>query len=92
VTSDFGDRRLSRLTRCELPVAVSLGMGMSDLEIAASLHFAHKTVKNRVSSIIVKGGFVNRTDTAVYVARMLERGRARWEGPASRDWKIREAS
>jgi DNA-binding NarL/FixJ family response regulator len=52
---------------------------MSDREIAENLHFAYKTVKNRVSSIIEKGGFVNRTDTAVYVARLLERGRTRWD-------------
>jgi DNA-binding NarL/FixJ family response regulator len=71
---------------------MSLGMGMSDLEIAASLHFAHKTVKNRVSSIIVKGGFVNRTDTAVYIARLLERGRARWEAPGSDGRRSRKAS
>jgi DNA-binding NarL/FixJ family response regulator len=58
---------LDRLTSRERDVAVEIGRGSSNAEIARRLHLSIPTVKAHVSSVLVKLGAENRTQVALRV-------------------------
>jgi len=53
------------LTLREREVLRCVGLGMTNIEIAAELHLARSTVKSHLSSAFVKLGVSNRTQAAV---------------------------
>lgn len=59
--------RLDRLTGRELEVAVAVGRGLSNAEIAAELHLSIPTVKAHVSRVFTKLGCTNRVQIAICV-------------------------
>ncbi|MCD6638898.1 MAG: LuxR C-terminal-related transcriptional regulator, partial [Nocardioides sp.] len=59
--------RLDRLTERELEVAVAVGRGLSNAEIAAELHLSIPTVKAHVSRVFTKLGCTNRVQIAICV-------------------------
>lgn len=59
--------RLDALTERERQVAVAVGQGMSNAEIAAALHMSVATVKTHVSRLFDKLGAVNRVQIALLV-------------------------
>lgn len=60
--------RLSLLDRTEMEIAQLIATGMTDKEIASTIHLGSQTVKNRVSAMLTKVGAANRTQLAVMVA------------------------
>lgn len=60
-------RRLELLAPRELEVALEIGAGRSNAEIAASRHLSVATVKTHVSSILTKLDFSNRVQIALLV-------------------------
>jgi DNA-binding NarL/FixJ family response regulator len=60
-------RRLSLLTEREREVALAVGGGLSNAEIAASLHLSVPTVKAHVSRLFEKLGTTNRVQIAICV-------------------------
>lgn len=60
-------RRLEALTDREREVAVAVGGGLSNAEIAASLHLSVPTVKTHVSRLLDKLGATNRVQIAICV-------------------------
>ncbi|MEU4364147.1 response regulator transcription factor [Promicromonospora sp. NPDC023987] len=58
---------LDRLTSRERDVAVEIGRGTSNAEIARRLHLSIPTVKAHVSSVLLKLGVENRTQVALLV-------------------------
>lgn len=58
---------LDRLTGRERDVAVEIGRGSANAEIARRLHLSIPTVKAHVSSVLVKLGVENRTQVALVV-------------------------
>ncbi|MCX2749219.1 response regulator transcription factor [Arthrobacter sp. MI7-26] len=65
------DERLLRLSRQETTTAIGVGKGLSNREISQEMSLAEKTVKNMVSSILMKLGMTRRTQVAVLVTRTL---------------------
>jgi DNA-binding NarL/FixJ family response regulator len=59
--------RLAALTDREREVAVALGRGASNAEIARSLYMGLPTVKTHVSRVLTKLGLDNRTQVALLV-------------------------
>ncbi|MEW9530984.1 response regulator [Microbispora sp. NPDC049125] len=59
--------RLALLNDREREVAVAVGHGRSNAEIASVLHFSVPTVKTHVSSILTKLGLNNRVQVALLV-------------------------
>ena len=57
------------LTARETEVLRHLARGMSNREIARSLHVSEKTVKTHVSNILSKLGVADRTQAALYAVR-----------------------
>jgi DNA-binding NarL/FixJ family response regulator len=60
-------RRLSLLTEREREVALAVGGGLSNAEIAAALHLSVPTVKAHVSRLFEKLGTTNRVQIAICV-------------------------
>jgi DNA-binding NarL/FixJ family response regulator len=60
-------RRLKALTERELEVALAVGRGMSNAEIAAELYLSVPTVKAHVSRLFEKLGATNRVQIAICV-------------------------
>lgn len=60
-------RRLDALTERELEVAVAVGQGLSNAEIAARLHLSVPTVKTHVSRLFEKLEVTNRVQVAICV-------------------------
>lgn len=65
-----GDNLL-RLSRQELTAAIGVSKGLSNREISQEMFLSEKTVKNMVSSILMKLGMAHRTQVAVLVSRTL---------------------
>lgn len=63
------DPRLETLSAQEKKVLTLIGQGLTNRQIGEDLFLAEKTVKNYVSSILAKLGFVRRTQAAVYVTK-----------------------
>jgi DNA-binding NarL/FixJ family response regulator len=59
--------RLSRLSDRERDVAVAVGQGKSNAEIAGELFMSVATVKAHISHIFVKMQFANRVQIAICV-------------------------
>ena len=61
---------LQDLTEQETRVLELIGEGMSNRQIAEHMHFAEKTVKNYVSSVLSKLGMERRSQAAAFIARL----------------------
>lgn len=59
--------RLATLTEREQEVAMAVGAGASNAEIAASLYMSEATVKAHVSRLLTKLGVANRVQIAIVV-------------------------
>ncbi|MFF5279643.1 response regulator [Streptomyces sp. NPDC000133] len=66
---DEADRLLVRLGRREREVALAVGQGKTNAEIAAALHMSVPTVKAHVSHILTKLNLTNRVQIALVVYR-----------------------
>ncbi|TQJ59815.1 DNA-binding NarL/FixJ family response regulator [Arthrobacter sp. SLBN-83] len=66
------DSRFGLLSRQEMKVAVGVGRGLSNRQIGQELFLAEKTVKNMVSSVLLKLDMARRTEVAVFVSGALE--------------------
>jgi DNA-binding NarL/FixJ family response regulator len=66
------DQQLASLSDQERRVLELIGEGMTNRQIAETLHLAEKTVKNYVSSLLAKLGMERRTQAAAFVVRMQE--------------------
>jgi DNA-binding NarL/FixJ family response regulator len=65
--SDSARRRLSTLSAREHEVAIAIGQGLANAEIAAELHMSVATVKAHVSRLLAKLGVDNRVQIALLV-------------------------
>lgn len=74
--ADRARGRLASLNARELEVAVAVGQGRSNADIASSLFLSVPTVKTHVSSILTKLGLNNRVQVALLVhdARLVQDG------------------
>lgn len=50
----------------DFDIGFLVSVGMTDREIAASVHLAPQTVRNRVSAILERSRLMNRTDLAIH--------------------------
>ncbi len=64
------DDRAEQLTRREREVLALLGRGYANKRIAAELGIAEKTVKTHVGNVLAKLGVADRTQAALYAARV----------------------
>lgn len=80
-TSNPGDQRehdartaLEALSKRELEVAIEVGRGLSNAEIAAKLYQSMATVKAAITRVLAKLGCTNRTQVAIIVhdARLID--------------------
>jgi two-component system response regulator DevR len=67
------DDRLDRLTPQERRILDLVAEGKTNRQIGKEMYLAEKTVKNYVSSLLMKLGFSRRTEAAVYVTRRADR-------------------
>jgi len=67
------EERLSRLTEQERNLLELIVEGKTNRQIADSMFLSEKTIKNYVSNLLSKMGFLRRTEAAVYAARLSER-------------------
>jgi two-component system, NarL family, response regulator DevR len=74
------DARMARLTDQERRILALIAEGMTNRQIAETIHLAEKTVKNYVSNLLAKLGMERRTQAAVYAARL---GSPPSEGPTT---------
>ncbi len=65
------DERLLRLSKQEMNVAIGLGRGLSNRQIGQEMFLAEKTIKNMVSTILMKLGLARRTQVAVLITNAL---------------------
>ena len=77
------DPLLARLTDRERIILSQIAMGKTNREIAADLYLAEKTVKNYVSTILLKMGIRNRAGAAAHLMRV--QGEAQHSYPPG-DW------
>lgn len=66
------DQLLAQLTEQERRILDLIAEGMTNREIARTVHLAEKTVKNYVSNVLTKLGMERRTQAAVYAVRVLD--------------------
>jgi DNA-binding NarL/FixJ family response regulator len=69
-TGKVEDPLVAKLTEQEQVLVGYLAQGMTNRQIADEMFLAEKTVKNYVSSILMKMGMSNRSEAATYVARV----------------------
>jgi two-component system response regulator DevR len=69
------DQRLSALSAQERKIFDLIGEGLTNRQIGDEIFLAEKTVKNYVSSVLMKLGMDRRTEAAAYAARVDERSR-----------------
>jgi DNA-binding CsgD family transcriptional regulator len=74
---------LLTLTRQEMNAAIGLGKGLTNRQIGQEMFLAEKTVKNMVSTILMKLGMARRTQAAVLITRALNHP----EDPADSDYR-----
>jgi two-component system response regulator DevR len=67
------DPLVGNLTPQERRILTSLADGRTNREIATELYLSDKTVKNYVSSLLMKLGMARRSEAAAYAARLDER-------------------
>ena len=60
------DPALAQLTTQERRILDLVGEGMTNRQIAETVHLAEKTVKNYVSSMLTKLGLQSRTQAAIF--------------------------
>jgi DNA-binding NarL/FixJ family response regulator len=65
-----GDPRLRGLSSRQRELLALLGRGLTNKEIAAELFLSEKTVRNYVSELLAKLGMSNRTEAAVFSAKL----------------------
>jgi len=63
------DPRLASLTKLERTILDHVAEGLTNRQIATQVNLAEKTVKNYISSILMKLGMARRTEAAVFVVR-----------------------
>jgi two-component system, NarL family, response regulator DevR len=63
------DPKLRSLTKLERSILDLVAEGMTNRQIAGELHIAEKTVKNYMSSVLLKLGFTRRTEAAVFAVK-----------------------
>jgi two-component system response regulator DevR len=66
------DERLARLTDQERRILDLIADGLTNRQIAESVHLAEKTVKNYVSNLLSKLGMERRTQAAVFAAGLRD--------------------
>ena len=66
------DPRLASLTKLERSILDLVAEGKTNAQIGADLHLAEKTVKNYMSSILMKLGMSRRTEAAVFAVKSRE--------------------
>ncbi len=74
-TGTDDDQRLSALTAQERKIFDLIGEGLTNRQIGDEVFLAEKTVKNYVSSVLMKLGMERRTEAAAYAARVDERSK-----------------
>lgn len=67
------DPRIASLTKLERTILDHVAEGKTNRQIANEVHLAEKTVKNYVSSILMKLGMSRRTEAAVFAVRAAEK-------------------
>jgi two-component system, NarL family, response regulator DevR len=63
------DPRLASLTPLERTILEHIAEGMTNRQIANQVNLAEKTIKNYISSILMKLGMSRRTEAAVFAVR-----------------------
>ncbi len=71
------DPLLGQLTSQERIIVEHIAGGLTNKQIADEMFLAEKTVKNYVSNVLAKLGMSQRTEAAVWAARLDERGELR---------------
>lgn len=66
------DPRLASLTKLERSILDLVAEGKTNAQIGTDLHLAEKTVKNYMSSILMKLGMSRRTEAAVFAVKSRE--------------------
>ncbi|GAB3490674.1 response regulator [Flexivirga sp.] len=74
---DTNDQRLRLLTPQERRILDNIAQGMTNKQIAETLHLAEKTVKNYVTALLAKLGMERRTQAAVFAATHADEARRR---------------
>ncbi len=67
------DPVLARLTAQERKILELVSAGLTNRQIAAQMYLAEKTIKNYVSSLLMKLGMHRRAEAAAFAARLDER-------------------
>jgi DNA-binding NarL/FixJ family response regulator len=68
LASTLSGRSPGPLTRREREVAALVGQGLTNRDIAASLHLSERTVESHVQHILDKLGLRNRTQVSAWLA------------------------
>ena len=66
------DARLGMLSKQEMKVAAGVARGLTNSQIGQEMFLTEKTVKNMVSSVLMKFDMAHRTEVAIFVSGELE--------------------